>query len=103
LEHEIRHDLPPAQAQRIAKQAMQSYAERFAKYSPEVQWRGESQAEVAFTVKGMRLSGGLVIEADRFRLSLDVPFVLRPFKGRAFAMIEREVQEWLAKAKSGQV
>jgi hypothetical protein len=103
LEHEIRHDLPPAEAQRIAKQAIASYAERFAKYSPEVQWRSESQADVAFTVKGMRLTGGIAIEANRFRLSLDVPFVLRPFKGRAFAMIEAEVQKWLAKAKNGQV
>jgi hypothetical protein len=103
LEHEIRHDLPPEQAQRVAKQAIQSYAERFAKYTPEVQWRGDNQADFAFTVKGMRLTGGIVIEPSRFRLSLDVPFVLRPFKGRAFAVIEREVQDWLAKAKSGQV
>lgn len=100
MEHDIRHNLGEAQAQRVAKQAVQSYAERFAKYNPEVQWRGDSQADVAFTVKGMRLSGGLKVESDRIRLSLDVPFVLRPFKGRAFAVIEREVQGWLAKAKS---
>ena len=102
MEHDIRHDLDAAQAQRVAKQALQSYAERFAKYQPEVQWRSDSQAEVAFIVKGMRLAGGLKIEPDRFRLSLDVPFVLRPFKGRAFAVIAREVQGWLAKAKAGQ-
>ena len=100
MEHDIRHDLEPAQAQRVAKQALQSYAERFAKYNPDVQWRSESQADVVFTVKGMRLAGGLKIEPGIIRLSLDVPFVLRPFKGRAFAVIEREVQGWLAKAKS---
>lgn len=100
MEHDIQHDLEPAQAQRVAKQALQSYSERFAKYNPEIQWRGDTQADVAFTVKGMRLAGGLKIEPDRFRLSLDVPFMLRPFKGRAFAVIEREVQVWLVKAKS---
>jgi hypothetical protein len=102
VEHEIRHDLEPAQAQRVAKQAVDSYATRFAKYHPEVQWLSDSQADVVFTVKGMRLSGGLKVERDRIRLSLDVPFVLRPFKGRAFAVIEREVQGWLAKAKTEQ-
>jgi hypothetical protein len=102
VEHDIRHDLEPARAQQVAKQALQSYSERFSKYSPEIQWRSDTQADVAFTVKGMRLAGGLKIEPDRFRLSLDVPFMLRPFKGRAFAVIEREVQGWLAKAKSGQ-
>jgi hypothetical protein len=100
VEHDIRHDLEPAQAQKIAKQALQSYSERFAKYGPEVQWRSDTQADLAFTVKGMRLAGGLKIEPDRFRLSLDVPFVLRPFKGRAFGVIEREVQGWIAKAKA---
>ena len=102
MEHEIRHDLEQAQAQRVAKQAVDSYAERFAKYHPEVQWRSESQADVTFTVKGMRLAGGLKVESDRIRLSLDVPFVLRPFKSRAFAVIEREVRGWIDRAKSGQ-
>ncbi len=102
VEHDIQHDLEPAQAQRVAKQALQSYSDRFAKYNPEIAWRSDTQADVAFTVKGMRLAGGLKIEPDRFRLSLDVPFVLRPFKGRAFGVIEREVQAWVSKAKSGQ-
>jgi len=102
VEHDIQHDLEPAQAQRVAKQALQSYSDRFAKYYPEIACRSDTQADVAFTVKGMRLAGGLKIEPDRFRLSLDVPFVLRPFKGRAFGVIEREVQAWVAKAKSGQ-
>jgi hypothetical protein len=102
VDHDIRHDLEPAQAQNVAKQALQSYSERFSEYKPEVQWRSDTQADVAFTVKGMRLAGGLKIEPDRFRLSLDVPFLLRPFKSRAFGVIEREVQTWMAKAKSGQ-
>ena len=102
MEHDIRHDLPVDQAQRVARLALESYATRFAKYEPAVQWSTDNQASVAFTVKGMRLSGGLKIERDRFRLDLDVPMLLRPFKGRAFAVIEREVQGWIAKAKAGE-
>lgn len=102
VEHEIRHDLDTAQAQRVARRAIDSYSQRFAAYKPEVQWRSDSEAEIAFTVKGMRLEGGLKVEADRFRLNLQVPFVLRAFKGRAFGVIEREVQNWVAKAKAGE-
>jgi hypothetical protein len=101
LEHEIRHDLDPAQAQQVARRALDSYSERFSAYKPEVQWRNDAEAEVAFTVKGMRLEGGLKVEPDRILLNLDVPFVLRPFKRRAFGVIEREVRDWLAKAKAG--
>ena len=43
---------------------------------------------VEFTVKGMHLKGGLKVGSDRFSLNLDVPFLLRPLKGRAFAVIE---------------
>jgi hypothetical protein len=102
VEHEIRHDLETAQAQRVARRALDSYSQRFAAYSPEVQWANDSEASVAFTVKGMRLAGGLKVEPDRFRLNLEVPFLLRPFKGRAFGVIEREVQNWVAKAKTGE-
>ena len=101
MEHEISHDLDTAQAQRVAHRALDSYSQRFAAYKPEVQWSSESQASVAFTVKGMRLAGGLKVEPNRFLLNLEVPFILRPFKSRAFGVIEREVQNWVAKAKSG--
>jgi Putative polyhydroxyalkanoic acid system protein (PHA_gran_rgn) len=102
LEHDIRHDLSAEQAQRVARKALESYATRFAAYQPSVQWRTDTEAAVEFTVKGMHLKGGLKIGSDRFSLNLDVPFLLRPLKGRAFAVIEREVQGWIAKAKSGE-
>lgn len=103
MEHEIRHDLEIAQAQLAARSALDSYAQRFAAYSPEVTWKNESEASAAFTIKGLRLTGDLKVESDRFRLNLDVPFVLRPFKGKAFAVIEREVGRWMTKAKSGEI
>ena len=102
VEHEIRHDLDPAQAQRAAHEALRSYAERFAAYKPEVQWRTDAEADIAFTVKGLRLHGGVKVEPSCYRLHLDVPFVFRPFKKRAFGVIEREVQGWLTKVKAGQ-
>jgi hypothetical protein len=102
MEHEIRHDLTPEQAQRATRKALQSYAERFAKYQPQVNWRTDSEAAVAFTVKGLRLQGGVRLLPASIRLDLDVPFLFRPFSKRAFSVIEREVQGWIAKVKSGE-
>jgi hypothetical protein len=102
VEHEIRHDLSQEQAQRATRKALQNYAERFGAYQPEVQWRTDSEAAVAFTIKGLRLQGGIKVEPACIRLNLDVPFVFRPFKKRAFGVIEREVQGWIAKVKSGE-
>jgi hypothetical protein len=102
VEHDIRHDLSADQAKRVAHRALESYATRFAGYQPSVQWRTDTEAAVAFTVKGMRLTGGVKIGRERFSRNHEVPFLLRPLKGRAFAVIEREVQGWIAKAKSGE-
>jgi hypothetical protein len=103
MDHEIPHDLQPEQARKVARQALQHYAERFAKYSPQVTWADEQRAAVAFTVKGVRLEGGITVEPGRFRIRLEVPFLLRPFRGRALKVIDTEVQGWVAKAKSAAV
>ena len=36
-------------------------------------------------------------------MDLDVPFVLRPFKGKAMGVIEEEIKKWIAKAKAGEL
>ena len=102
MQHEIPHDLSVKEAQAVARQAIDSYAQRFAKYSPEIEWRDASAVNVAFTAKGVRLQGAFKVEPDRFRMELDVPFLLRPFQSKALKVIDREVQHWVAKAKSGQ-
>jgi hypothetical protein len=101
MEHEVRHDLDLAEAKRIAHEALESYRNRFAAYRPEVKWLTDSRAEVAFAAKGLHLRGGLEVFADRLQLRLEVPLLLRPFKSRALAVLEREVAGWIQKAKVG--
>lgn len=98
MNHEIPHQLSASEAIALAHRALDAYAKRFAKYAPEITWRSESEAEIAFTAKGIHLHGGLAVAADRFRLRLDVPLLLRPLQGRALQVIEREMQTWLAKS-----
>ena len=39
--------------------------------------------------------------ASSIELELDVPFLFRPFRKQAIRVIEEEVQEWIEKAKAG--
>jgi hypothetical protein len=103
MDHQIAHDLDPSTARTVAHKALESYAQRFAQYTPEIAWTGEDDASVAFTVAGKRLEGGLRVEPTIFRLSLNVPLLMRPFSGRAFKVIDDEVAHWVARAKAGQL
>jgi hypothetical protein len=103
MDHDIAHDLERSHARSTARHVLESYAARFAQYRPEVQWTDDDNATVAFTVMGKRLSGGLQVEANRYRLSLNVPLLMRPFSGRAFKVIDEEVFAWLAKARAGEI
>ncbi len=100
MEHDVMHDLPLDQAKQLARRALQSYAERFGKYSPTLQWRTDTEADIKFEVTGAALSGALTVQADRFHMQLDVPLLLRPFSGLAIKVIEREVRGWIDKAKT---
>jgi len=36
-------------------------------------------------------------------MELEVPFFLRPFRGTAMAVIEKEISAWVARAKAGEL
>jgi hypothetical protein len=103
MTHSVPHDLGPEKAKQVAEAALATYSEKFAQYSPQIKWVGDRRAEISFTVKGFALKGLLEVNTSNIDLDLDVPFVLRPFKGTAINVIEQEIKSWIAKAKSGQL
>ncbi len=103
MKHEIPHDLEPAIARIVASRALDSYRARFADYHPRVEWVSERDANIEFHVKGLRLHGSVNLLPHAIQFDLDVPFVLKLFKGRAIDVIEREVRHWIAKAKAGEL
>ncbi len=103
MNHSIPHDLGEDQAKRVAEKALAAYAERFAEYSPKVIWSDPKRAQVSFSVKGLSLSGLIQIQSRSIDIDLDVPFMLRPFKGKAMEVIEREFSNWINKAKAGKI
>jgi hypothetical protein len=103
MDHQIAHDLEPKLAITVAHRALESYAQRFAQYSPEINWISEERAQIAFKVAGKRLEGALNVEPKLYRLSLDVPLLMRPFSGRAFKLIDTEVAAWMERVKLGEL
>lgn len=103
MKHLVHHGLGQDRAKQVAESAIKSYEAKFSDYSPQSNWKTATHADISFSVKGMKLNGALEIRENDFELDLDVPFLLRPFKGKALSVIEEEIKKWVEKAKSGQV
>lgn len=103
MKHSVSHSLGKEMARKVARAALESYAERFAEFKPTTRWKSDDQAAISFTVKGMSLEGGVVVKDSSIDLDLDVPFLLKPFQGKAVGVIDKEIQLWIEKAKRGEI
>ena len=103
MKHVIRHNLDIDEARTVARKALESYADRLSEYSPRVGWPRDNRAEVSFSVKGVNLSGTVDVSPSTYELDLEVPFLLRVFKKKAIAVIDREINVWLTKARNGEL
>jgi len=103
MKHVVTHDLTPEQAKKAAESALAAYTEKFSKYSPKATWVSPTRANIAFSAKGMTLQGALELREKSFELDLEVPFLLRPFKGMALGVIEDEIKVWVKRAKAGEL
>jgi hypothetical protein len=103
MKHEMAHDLPADVAKKVAEKAFDSYREKYAEYRPRLVWVSERHAEASFSVKGVSIKGKVELKARAIVFELDVPFLFRPFKSRAVAVMERELQHWTTKAEQGEI
>jgi hypothetical protein len=103
MKHAVPHDLGPERAKKVAEAALASYQQKFAKYQPEARWTSETRAAISFRAKGISLNGTLDVRPNSIEMDLDVPFLLRPFQGKAIGVIEEAIKDWIAKAKAGQL
>jgi hypothetical protein len=103
MKHAIKHDLQRETARKALRKAFESYKERFAKYDPNADWVTDDKANIGFSAKGMTLNGTVELTDNEVLMELDVPFLLKPFKGKALGIIEEEIQKWVKKAKNGEL
>jgi Putative polyhydroxyalkanoic acid system protein (PHA_gran_rgn) len=103
MKHVVPHGLGLETARKVADAAFNAYKDRFPQYQPRARWVNDNRAEITFNVKGLSLKGELEVSSDDIEMDLDVPFVLRPFKGKAISVIEGEIKKWIAKARAGEI
>jgi hypothetical protein len=101
MQHTIEHDLGENRAKQVALAAWESYRKRFDKYRPSLEWKDDTVAQIAFSAKGIRVEVTIRINPKTIVVEPLVPLLLRPFKKRAISVVEREVADWIAKAKQG--
>ncbi|HSN98904.1 MAG TPA: polyhydroxyalkanoic acid system family protein [Candidatus Nanopelagicales bacterium] len=103
MKHVVPHDLDQDTARRVTDKAFSAYKDRFAEYNPTLQWVNDQRAEVGFSAKGISLKGAFELKPGQIEMDLDVPFLLRPFKGKAISVIDEEIKRWIGKAKAGEL
>lgn len=81
---------------------MDSYRADFSEYSPTARWVSEDRALVSFSAVGRTMEGAVTVTSSAVELQLDVPLLLRPFKGIALKVVEGEIQRWLDRARAGE-
>ncbi len=103
MKHVMKHDLPLDKARLVAERAFDAYREKYASYNPNLKWLSDTKARASFSAKGITVEGAIELERDTIAFDLEVPFVLRVFKGKAVEIMDRELRHWVAKAKAGEL
>ena len=103
MKHKIHHGLDLDLAKRAIGEAMKAYSARFSEFNPTFGWTTETKGEVGFRAKGVKVQGEIEIVGPEITVDLEVPFILRVFKGKAIKVIEEEVKMWVEKARNGEL
>jgi hypothetical protein len=96
VKHSVSHPLNRADAKRAIETALGEYSQRFAGFSPQLQWLQPEQAQVSFQALGRRIAAQVRVLDGALEIEMDVPLMARPFLGRAKAAIDREVARWVS-------
>lgn len=100
MKHAVPHPLSRTDAKRALDLAWSEYSQRFAKYSPQLDWLTAEHARIVFHALGKRTEAQVRVLEHALEIEMDVPFMARPFVGRATAAIDREVARWIAKVQA---
>lgn len=95
VKHTVSHPLSTADAKRAIEAAFGEYSTRFSGFAPQLQWLAAEHAQVGFQALGRRIVAQVRLRDQALDIEMDVPFMARPFLGRATAAIDREVARWV--------
>ncbi len=103
MKHTVDHGLSKDIAKQATQKAFESYQQKLSDYDPQADWVEDDHAEVTFSVKGYTLEGTIELTDENIVLQLDIPMLLKPFKNKAVSVVEDEIDEWVEKARQGEL
>ncbi len=103
MKHIVPHDLDEALARKTVERALLSYRSRYPHATVDLAWSDEATAQLTIGAKGVEVKGSLHIGTRALTFDFHVPLLLKPFKQKAIAVIDREVSSWIERAKAGEL
>lgn len=104
MEYVVKHGMSDLDRVRtVIEKAFESYQQRLADYDPNLDWRGDREAVVSFSVMKKKMEARFKLDEEQIRVEGDIPFLFRPFEGKIKKVLGEEVERWIAKAKAGEI
>ncbi|MCA9650216.1 MAG: polyhydroxyalkanoic acid system family protein [Myxococcales bacterium] len=104
MKYSVKHGLADTSRVRlVVEKAYSAYEERLRDYRPSIDWTGDQQAKIGFTVMSQSVSAELEFDEQELRIDGKVPFLFRPFQGKIESVLGREMDKWLEKARNGEI
>lgn len=103
MKHVIKHDLEIEMARKAMKKAFEAYVAKFEKYKPTASWKDENNVQIGFEAKGIKLGGDVSLRPNEIEVDMTVPFLMKPFQNKAIEVVEGEINEWIGRAKAGEL
>lgn len=103
MKHTIKHDLNMDLAKKACVKAFEAYSEKFEKYNPTANWKTDTEVDIGFEAKGVKLGGTVGLRPHEIDVEMNVPFLFRPFQSKAVELVKSEISKWVEKAKNGEL
>ena len=94
MKHQVEHQLAPDSARDLIESLVETYKEHYAEIPVSSAWAEQDRLVFDVKVRGRQVVGEVVVCADRYDFEVDLPWALRPFKGRITSLLDREVARW---------
>ena len=100
MKHQVRHELEPESAKELIESLVETYKQHYSEIPVSSSWATQDRMVFDVKVRGRRVEGEIVVCVDSYDFAVDLPWALRPFKGRITSLLDREVARWAASRTS---
>lgn len=104
MKYEVEHGLDDlASVRKVVDAAFAHYASEHPNHKPTFNWKDDRKGEASFSILGRTLGATFEMTDTKVILDGKVPLMFKPFEDKALGVVKRELENWLAKAKKGEL